>query len=243
MLSFAHLNTAFARGVWTTLFVLVLVWIEKYMGGFASGPEDTGPNLNDTSRLFNWHPFLMILAFPVCMTEALFAYTALPGTLLPRQGHVQMLRGDVLHPDCAFAQSPEEDRSRPPADARAASGGVRSHRRLPIAHGEETQGAGRPVQSPQLHGHLRDYLLGFSGELSAALLVRSRRPACAVPLWRPRVCPSDSDASAEGSLRPLSPLLWHGSVSRRHGHDHGRTSGEVDVQSEGWSAHRIQGIL
>ena len=31
---------------------------------------------NDTGALFNWHPFLMALAFPLLMGEALLAYRA-----------------------------------------------------------------------------------------------------------------------------------------------------------------------
>lgn len=31
---------------------------------------------NDTGKLFNWHPFLMALAFPLLMGEALLAYRA-----------------------------------------------------------------------------------------------------------------------------------------------------------------------
>jgi len=31
---------------------------------------------NDTGMLFNWHPFLMALAFPLLMGEALLAYRA-----------------------------------------------------------------------------------------------------------------------------------------------------------------------
>jgi cytochrome b-561 len=29
---------------------------------------------NDTGKLFNWHPFLMALAFPLLMGEALLSY-------------------------------------------------------------------------------------------------------------------------------------------------------------------------
>ena len=31
---------------------------------------------NDTGKLFNWHPFLMAIAFPLLMGEALLAYRA-----------------------------------------------------------------------------------------------------------------------------------------------------------------------
>lgn len=31
---------------------------------------------NDTGKLFNWHPFLMALAFPLLMAEALLSYRA-----------------------------------------------------------------------------------------------------------------------------------------------------------------------
>jgi len=81
-----HANAGLARSIWISLLVLVLVWIVKFMGGFATSPDNLGGGVNDTSSLFNWHPFLMILAFPVFMTEAIFTYAATPLRELPRFG-------------------------------------------------------------------------------------------------------------------------------------------------------------
>ena len=77
-------NAGLARSIGISLLVLMLVWIVKYMGGFATSPDSLGGGANDTNSLFNWHPFLMILAFPVLMTEAMFTYTATPLRDLPR---------------------------------------------------------------------------------------------------------------------------------------------------------------
>jgi len=67
-------NAVLARLLWIVLLILVLVWIDK-MGGYKTGPEDTSFNRNDTSLLFNWHPLLMVIAFPVFMTEAILVYS------------------------------------------------------------------------------------------------------------------------------------------------------------------------
>lgn len=54
--------------------VLVLVWTGNYLNGFKLAPVVKTANTNDTGQLFNWHPALMTLAFPIIMSEALLAY-------------------------------------------------------------------------------------------------------------------------------------------------------------------------
>lgn len=48
------------------------------LGGVALGPTSIKdkPDENSTTKLFNWHPILMTLAFGVFMAEALLAYRA-----------------------------------------------------------------------------------------------------------------------------------------------------------------------
>lgn len=93
-------NVSVARSVWISLLVLTLVWIVEYLGGFSFSPDDLGPNLNDTASLFNWHPFLMIMAFPVLMTEALFTYTAAPLCSLKRSFSTS--DRNLKHHSCRF---------------------------------------------------------------------------------------------------------------------------------------------
>lgn len=55
--------------------VLVLVWTGKYLKGFKFAAVATGqPSTTDTGQLFNWHPVLMVVAFPIIMSEGLLAY-------------------------------------------------------------------------------------------------------------------------------------------------------------------------
>ncbi|KXZ47371.1 hypothetical protein GPECTOR_36g92 [Gonium pectorale] len=64
------------------LLILIGHWVHVTLGGVALAPvelpDGTG---NDTSKLFNWHPVLMTLAFAVLMAEGLLAYQSplLPG--------------------------------------------------------------------------------------------------------------------------------------------------------------------
>jgi hypothetical protein len=57
-----------------TCFLLMIVWISVYLGGLRLSPKDTGEGANDTSQLFNWHPLLITLAFPLLMGEAILSY-------------------------------------------------------------------------------------------------------------------------------------------------------------------------
>jgi hypothetical protein len=52
--------------------IIVAWWVGARLGGVAASPDASG----GTQRLFNWHPVLMTLAFPVFMSEALLAYRA-----------------------------------------------------------------------------------------------------------------------------------------------------------------------
>lgn len=56
----------------------MLVWVLGHLGGLSLSPKSTAPDgsANDTSQLFNWHPLLLTLAFPVLMAEAVLAYKA-----------------------------------------------------------------------------------------------------------------------------------------------------------------------
>ncbi|KAK9918139.1 hypothetical protein WJX75_001570 [Coccomyxa subellipsoidea] len=54
--------------------ILVAVWVLHDLGGVAFTPKRVNLLTNDTGVIFNWHPLLMTLAFPVLMGEALLAY-------------------------------------------------------------------------------------------------------------------------------------------------------------------------
>lgn len=56
--------------------VLVLWWVFGPLGGVALRPKALESGGNDTSPVFNWHPLLMVLAFPLLMGEAVLAYRA-----------------------------------------------------------------------------------------------------------------------------------------------------------------------
>ncbi len=72
--------------------IVLLCWIFGNLGGVSLHPS--GALLgNDTNRLFNWHPLLMVLAWVVFSAEALLAY---------RSPLVQQLSRCV----CAWASAP-----------------------------------------------------------------------------------------------------------------------------------------
>ena len=76
--------TWLTRLVELTTFLLVLIWVFKDLGGLAFTAVSTGANSTDTSGVFNWHPLLMSVAFPVFMAEAVLAYRAPLGPALER---------------------------------------------------------------------------------------------------------------------------------------------------------------
>eukprot|EP00884_Botryococcus_braunii_P004417 jgi/Botrbrau1/13977/Bobra.117_2s0007.1 len=65
----------FTRLLELITFVLIAIWVFSYLGGLSLHPKISMKG-NDTGGIFNWHPLLMTLAFPVLMTEALLAYRA-----------------------------------------------------------------------------------------------------------------------------------------------------------------------
>lgn len=68
--------TSVTRVVEVSTFVLTAVWVFNELGGLSTGPTmvDVQKDVNDTNKLFNWHPLLMSLAWPVFMAEAVLAY-------------------------------------------------------------------------------------------------------------------------------------------------------------------------
>lgn len=69
-----------------SVLLTMCVWIFGYLGGLRLSPRPTGgdPPANDTSQLFNLHPLLITLAFPVLMAEAVLAFRA---PLVPAKDH------------------------------------------------------------------------------------------------------------------------------------------------------------
>ncbi|GMH42569.1 hypothetical protein BSKO_10488 [Bryopsis sp. KO-2023] len=78
------------RLIWITTLCLIAVWTGSYLGGFSSKAEN-----GNTSKLFNWHPLLMVLAIPVLMTESVLAYRAPPLSMVPRS--MRKLVHSILH--------------------------------------------------------------------------------------------------------------------------------------------------
>lgn len=63
-----------ARLSMLSLLGLTVLWISK-LGGLSLSPDVTvNVSGNNTGRLFNWHPLLMVLAFGVFMPEAILSY-------------------------------------------------------------------------------------------------------------------------------------------------------------------------
>ncbi|GBF88435.1 hypothetical protein Rsub_01147 [Raphidocelis subcapitata] len=65
---------AAARALAVALLALVGWWVHARLGGVSARADRTADGGVSTARLFNWHPVLMTLAFPVLMGEALLAY-------------------------------------------------------------------------------------------------------------------------------------------------------------------------
>jgi hypothetical protein len=50
-------------------------WVFFYLGGLRLSPRWSADRVsNNTGPLFNWHPLLITLAFPILMGEAVLAY-------------------------------------------------------------------------------------------------------------------------------------------------------------------------
>lgn len=92
-------NVGPIRVMWITLLILMLVWLIKYLDGFAVRPveDENDSNKNNTNQLFNWHPLCIFLGYVVFMTEAILAYTTFPLSKLSRLmiiKHQKELRSD-----------------------------------------------------------------------------------------------------------------------------------------------------
>ncbi|KAI8469941.1 MAG: cytochrome b561 [Monoraphidium minutum] len=74
-----------ARVVAVTVLAIVAWWVSQLLGGVSASPDVAADGAISTGRLFNWHPVLMVLAFPVLMSEALLAYRAPLFAGAPRQ--------------------------------------------------------------------------------------------------------------------------------------------------------------
>ena len=66
--------THFTRALELSTLLAFWYWVVRCLGGLGVSTVDTAGGGNDTSFIFNWHPFLMALVFPVLMAEAVLAY-------------------------------------------------------------------------------------------------------------------------------------------------------------------------
>lgn len=82
--------TLFTRLLQCACFLLMVGWVFGHLGGLRLSPAPTADGGNDTSQLFNWHPLLMALAFPLLMGEAVLAFKA---PLLPARLHDRCASG------------------------------------------------------------------------------------------------------------------------------------------------------
>eukprot|EP00873_Tetraselmis_striata_P021299 jgi/Tetstr1/441563/TSEL_029792.t1 len=90
-----------ARASALTLVAVMAGWVFQHLGGLALAPRETAPGVNDTGVIFNWHPLLMAVAFPLLMSEAVVAYRApLVGGDSQARPRKKMLHG-VLHATAA----------------------------------------------------------------------------------------------------------------------------------------------
>lgn len=78
----------------------MVTWVFGFLGGLRLSPQPTAPDgsANDTSQLFNWHPLLITVAFPVLMAEAILAYKAPLVSMQDRWAGGQRPRGRRLRP-------------------------------------------------------------------------------------------------------------------------------------------------
>ena len=69
--------TAVTRALQCACVLLMAGWVFGHLGGLRLSPEPSADgSSNDTGALFNWHPLLISLAFPLLMGEAVLAYKA-----------------------------------------------------------------------------------------------------------------------------------------------------------------------
>lgn len=75
---------ALARCINVVLCICVAIWVLTYLGGLGLRPTPLQDGSNDTGVIFNYHPMLMVLAFPVLMGEALLSFRQPPIASLQR---------------------------------------------------------------------------------------------------------------------------------------------------------------
>ncbi|KAF4348207.1 hypothetical protein G4B88_001193 [Cannabis sativa] len=76
---YAGVVTILSHLIAITVTVLVLVWLLKFQGGFAF-------KSGNTQKIFNLHPFLMVVGLIVIGGEAIMAYKTMPGTRRAHKG-------------------------------------------------------------------------------------------------------------------------------------------------------------
>lgn len=72
---------AAARCLNVVLGICVAIWVLAYLGGLGFAPKPGPDGSNDTGIIFNYHPLLMVLAFPILMGEALLSFRQPPAPL------------------------------------------------------------------------------------------------------------------------------------------------------------------
>lgn len=83
--------TRLTRFLQLAVLAVMAAWIWGHLGGLRLTPRPLpgDEHCNDTSQLFNWHPLLLTIAFPLLMAEAVLAYKA---PLVPLQGRCACLQ-------------------------------------------------------------------------------------------------------------------------------------------------------
>ncbi|KAM6567577.1 hypothetical protein CsatA_026705 [Cannabis sativa] len=76
---YAGVVTILSHLIAITVTVLVLVWLLKFQGGFAF-------KSGNTQKIFNLHPFLMVVGLIVIGGEAIMAYKTMSGTRRAHKG-------------------------------------------------------------------------------------------------------------------------------------------------------------
>ncbi|KAF4397238.1 hypothetical protein G4B88_009084 [Cannabis sativa] len=104
---YAGVVTIFSHLIAITVTVLVLVWLLKFQGGFAF-------KSGNTQKIFNLHPFLMVVGLIVIGGEAIMAYKTMPGTRRAHKGvhiilHLLALLAGILGTYAVFKFKDETD--------------------------------------------------------------------------------------------------------------------------------------
>lgn len=84
------------RAAQAALAVLMCAWVFGSLGGLRLSPSPGAlPGTNDTGQIFNWHPLLVTLAFPLLMAEAVLAYRAPLAPLPPHRAVRKAYHGSL----------------------------------------------------------------------------------------------------------------------------------------------------